>query len=65
MRLRSQKLSEVPPDVWRTIARATLAAEGDGLAAWARLSTVSRAWREHLAGGFDSEGMHQDKSNVC
>ena len=45
-----QPASDVPPDVWRTLARAALAAEGDSVAAWLRLSMVSRTWREALAG---------------
>ena len=43
-------MCDVPVDVWRTLARAALTAEGDSLAAWLRLSTVSRTWREALAG---------------
>ena len=45
-----QPASDVPPDVWRTLARPALAAEGDSVAAWLRLSMVSRTWREALAG---------------
>lgn len=41
---------ELPPDVWGAVARAALAAEGHALAAWARLSLVSRAWRDGLTG---------------
>ncbi len=41
---------DLPPDVSRTLARAALAAEGDSLAAWLRLSMVSRTWRKALAG---------------
>ncbi len=42
-------MPELPPDAWGTVARAALAAEGSP-AAWARLSLVSRAWRDGLAG---------------
>jgi len=45
-----QALSDVPPDVWRTIALAALAAEGNSVSAWLRLSMVSSAWRKVLAG---------------
>ena len=43
-------MTDVLLDAWRTLARAALAAEADSLAAWLRLSMVSRAWREALAG---------------
>ena len=43
-------LPELPLEVWGIIARATLAAEDYNLPAWARLSLVSRAWRDCLAG---------------
>ena len=40
----------LPPEVMGCIARAALAAEGDGLQAWARLSRVCRIWRDTLRG---------------
>ena len=42
--------SHALPDVWRLITAAALAAEGNSLAAWMRLSMVSRAWHDSLAG---------------
>ena len=45
-----QAMRDLPPDVIRMLVRAALAAEGDSLAAWLRLSMVSRAWRESLTG---------------
>ena len=42
----------MPADVWRTLAVAALAAEGGSLAAWLRLSLVSRTWRDSLAGAY-------------
>ena len=41
---------ELPPETWVVVARAALAAEGDCLAARARLSLVARAWRDGLRG---------------
>ena len=41
---------DLPPDVVRTLARAAFAAAGDRLESRLRLSLVSRAWREALAG---------------
>ena len=43
-------LPELPSDAVGCIARAALAAEGDDAQAWARLSLVSRAWRDGLHG---------------
>ncbi len=43
-------MPDLPPDAWSTVARAALAAEGYSPAAWARLSLVSRAWRDGLTG---------------
>ena len=43
-------MANVPSDVYPTIARAALAAEGNTLATWLRLSMVSRTWRESVAG---------------
>ena len=40
----------MPPDVWLTLARAALAAEGNTVTAWARLIAVSSLWHEALAG---------------
>ncbi len=45
-----QTTFDVPPDLWSTLARAALAAEGDSIAAWLRLRLVSRIWRDALAG---------------
>ena len=53
MQLSPQAMRDLPSDVWSTLARAALAAEGDGLAAWLRLSLVCRAWRDSLAGACD------------
>ncbi len=41
---------ELPPDAWGAIARTALAAEGDSVQTWARLSLVARAWRDGLKG---------------
>ncbi len=41
---------ELPPDAWGAIARTALAAEGDSIQTWARLSLVARAWRDGLKG---------------
>ena len=41
---------ELTCDAWEAVARAALAAEGDGVEAWTRLSLVSRAWRDGLKG---------------
>jgi len=43
-------MPELPPDVLRTLLATALAAEGNSLAAWLRLSLVSRGWRDALAG---------------
>ena len=40
----------LPRDVMMTIARAALAARGNGLRAWAQLSLVCAAWRQELRG---------------
>ena len=44
------QLPMLPRDVIDGMASATLAAEGHDAHAWARLSLVSRAWRQHLRG---------------
>ena len=49
---RQQATYGVPADVWRTLALAALVAEGDSLAAWLRLSLVSRTWRDSLSGAY-------------
>ena len=46
----AQKLPDLPPEVMRIIARATLAACDSSLGAWLRLSAVSRDWRQTLKG---------------
>jgi len=38
------------PDLWAAIARSALAADGDSVQAWCRLSLVSRAFRDAIAG---------------
>ena len=43
-------LPDVPPAAWRAVARTALAAEGDDISAWRRLSHVAHAWRESLKG---------------
>ncbi len=40
----------LPPDVMARIMRAALAADGDDVRAWVRLSLVSRTWRDGLRG---------------
>ena len=39
------------PELWAVIARAALAADGDTVQAWSRLSLVSRTFRKAIAGG--------------
>ena len=46
----SGELPELPPEVWRAVARATFAACGSSLDAWLRLRTVSRDWHQGLEG---------------
>ena len=50
LRCMQQARWDMPPDTLAWITKAALAAEGNSLAAWLRLSMVSRAWREALAG---------------
>ncbi len=45
-----QASADIPPDIWPRLARAALAAKGDSVAAWQRLSMVSRIWRMSVAG---------------
>ncbi len=45
-------MPELPPDVLRTLLATALAAEGNSLAAWLRLSLVSPGWRDAVAGDF-------------
>ncbi len=44
--------SYLPADLLSRILRTALAAEGDSLAAWLRISIVSRAWRDSVAGAW-------------
>ena len=46
----ARKLPELPPEVLRAVAKATLAACDSSLGAWLRLSMVSRDWRQTLKG---------------
>ena len=45
-----QAMLPLLPDLWPSLAKAALAADGNSLAAWLRLSMVCRTWRESLAG---------------
>ena len=54
---RQRAMPYVPADVWPTIARAMLVAEGDSMAAWLRISMVSRNWRESVAGAARSHAL--------
>ena len=56
--LTSSELPELPPDVWRAIARATLAACGSSLGAWLRLRAVSRVWWQALQGVHPGAWLH-------
>ncbi len=47
----------LPPDMMGRIARAALTAEGDDVQAWARLSLVSRTWRDGLHGTSSGLGL--------
>jgi len=61
------KLPELPPEVWRAIARATLAAHRSSLGAWLQLRTVSRDWRQALEGARDDAWLHSTSWNsaIC
>jgi len=48
--LASHDLPVLPPEVWGTIARATLAAADSSICEWLRLRAVSRAMRNGLKG---------------
>ncbi len=50
----TRKLPELPAEVWRVVARATLAASDSSLSAWLRLSMVSRDWRQALKGAISA-----------
>jgi len=43
-------LSAVSPDLWTMIARCALAADGDSVQTWLRLSLVNRTFRNATAG---------------
>ncbi len=49
----AQEHADLPSDALILVARAALAAEGHGLTAWTRLSSVCRAWRNDLRGAAD------------
>ena len=47
---------ELLADAWGAVARTVLVAEGNSFQAWARLSLVSRAWRDGLKGAHTWPG---------
>ena len=53
--LPASELPELPPEVWRAIAKATLAACGSSLGAWLQLRAMSRDWWHALEGKSGSE----------
>lgn len=54
-----QAMPGIPPDVLRDLLTMALAAEGDSLAAWLRLSRVCRLWRDSLAGATRTCRLYQ------
>ena len=57
-----EQLPGLPPEVWKAIAGATLAACGCSLGAWLRLRAVSRNWRQALEGAGHGSWLHQSDS---